>query len=57
MLLSAVASHDIPADIESQQTALERFYDIPIFQLMRFALLFGWLKAADDLQNPFGMEM
>ena len=30
--------------------------DFPLFSIMKYLLLFGWLKTATDLQNPFGSD-
>ena len=32
------------------------FYDFPMFALIKFLALFGWLKTATDLSCPFGSE-
>ena len=29
-------------------------FDIPIFEIIKYTLLFGWLKTAAELRNPFG---
>merc|ERR1712150_357629 len=31
-------------------------YNFPMFQCIKYILLFGWLKTAKDLQNPFGTD-
>lgn len=31
-------------------------YNFPLFQCIKYILLFGWLKTAKDLQNPFGTD-
>ena len=55
--LSAISSHDIPKKLISEHNVEELLLDFPVFELMKFILLFGWLKTAVDLQNPFGMQM
>ena len=57
LALCAISSHDIPKELRGTRTVTEHFLDFPVFELVKFILLFGWLKTADDLQNPFGMEV
>jgi hypothetical protein len=57
VVLSAISSHDVPNKFLWQHSWPELLLDFPVFELMKFILLFGWLKTAVDLQNPFGMQM
>ena len=41
----------------NEQMSVERlFFDLPVVQCVKYLLLFGWLKTAKDLQNPFGHD-
>ena len=32
------------------------FYDFPVFAVIKYLALFGWLKTATDLSCPFGLK-
>ena len=48
LVLSAVSSHDIPN--ETNVNSWERVLNFPVFALMKYILLFGWLNSAAGLQ-------
>ena len=56
MICSAMASQNLHKGPAQQSDFWQAVIDIPFFPLMKFSLLFGWLKIGADLQNPFGKE-
>ena len=56
MICSAMASQNLHKGPAQQSDFWQAVIDIPFFALMKFSLLFGWLKIGADLQNPFGKE-
>ena len=57
MLVNAIGSQDMAMIAsEDHSPLMEIILDFPAFNLMKYLLLFGWLKTATDLQNPFGSD-
>ena len=59
VLLGVITSQDLEGSITSDtDTVLEivsrNFYDFPLFQCVKYVLLFAWIQTAYQLQNPFG---
>ena len=42
---------------DDRDIAQKLIYDFPLYYCVKYALLIGWLKAAKDLQNPFGEDV
>ena len=56
-VISIVSAQDIQDD-KNQRNRLSPFVsfilDIPAFEMIKYLMLFGWLKTSADLQAPFG---
>ena len=54
LLLGVIAAQGAVNNSMSFQERL--IFHLPLYQCMKYLLLFGWLKTAKDLQNPFGHD-
>jgi hypothetical protein len=58
MFLGVFASQGQVFDPDDKRTiAAKLICDFPLYYCVKYCLLIGWLKAAKDLQNPFGEDM
>ena len=58
LMLSILANQEVHdySKATGSQIVWWSISDFPVFGLMKYLLLYGWLKTAADLQNPFGRE-
>ena len=58
MFLGVFASQGQVFDPHDNRTiAVKLLCDFPLYFCVKYCLLIGWLKAAKDLQNPFGEDL
>ena len=48
---------DVYGTYDEVSTSVKLLAIFPIYQVMKFGLIFGWCLAARDLQNPFGEDV
>lgn len=55
LILGAFGGYsDVYGTYDEVPTSVKLLAIFPIYQLMKFGLIFGWVLTAKDLQNPFG---
>lgn len=55
LVLGALGGYsDVYGTYDEVSTSVKLLAIFPIYQIMKFGLIFGWCLAANDLQNPFG---
>ena len=55
MFLGVFAGHCMVFDPEDDRSLFERLLaDFPIYYCVKYGLFISWLRAAQDLQSPFG---
>ena len=57
MIVSAIGNQDMAIiGSETYSPLMEIILDFPAFSLLKYLMLFGWLKTAADLRYPFGND-
>ena len=54
LIISVAAGQDMYPDKGIQKTFVQIIFDLPEFSVVKYLLIFGWLRVAADLMVPFG---